>query len=216
MREFYPIFLDLTGRRAVVIGGGPVAERKALSLLAAGAEVAVVSPELTPGLAGLAANGKISHEKRKYKRGDLSGAFIAVAATDDPHVNTAASLEAAASGVLINSVRPPGAGNFIVPSSIQKGGLTLAVSTGGGCPALTKKIRKDLEDFLGEGYGPFLEFLGHARTALKERMPDENLRAEALTALVESGLIDAFRTKDLSQARAEGNKMLDSLIAGKS
>jgi precorrin-2 dehydrogenase/sirohydrochlorin ferrochelatase len=213
MKNFYPIFLDVAGKRAVVLGGGPVAARKAASLYEAGAEVLVISPELCEQLSLMAGKGAIRNLPRRYEPGDLAGAFIAVAATDDPETNKKATAEARAAGILINCVRPPVAGNFIVPSSIQRGGLTLAISTGGGCPALSKRLRRDLETLLGREYGAFLLFLEETRDYLKKTLPDEHDRQEVLTAIVESGLVEAFRETSKEEARAKGRELLESLIS---
>src|SRR6185436_16724707 len=102
--KFYPIFLRLEGRPCVVIGGGEVAERKVESLRAAGARVMLVSPELTPALRALLEQGEIEHRPRPYRPGDLAGAFLAFAATDDAAVNAAIAGEAESGGVLLNAV----------------------------------------------------------------------------------------------------------------
>jgi len=212
MKNFYPIFLDVAGKRAVVIGGGAVAARKAATLSSAGALVLVISPELHPDLALMVKNGAVAHESRRYQPGDLAGAAVAVAATDNPETNIKAASEARASGVPVNCVRPPDAGDFIVPSSIKRGDLTVAISTGGGCPALSKRIRKDLESILGAEYGEFLEFLEESRGYLKSKVADEKNRQEALTALVESGMVEAFRGNP-GAARVRGKAMLEELVA---
>jgi precorrin-2 dehydrogenase/sirohydrochlorin ferrochelatase len=213
MRKFYPIFLDAAGRKAVVIGGGAVAARKARTLTAAGATVTVISPELGASLTRMAERGAVTHVPRKYRKGDLAGALLAVAATDDPRANMKAAEEASERGVLLNCARPPDAGNFIVPSSVTRGGLTVAIATGGGCPALSKRLRKDLDVFLGREYGPFLEFLEGARAVLKESLLDDHKRGEALTALVDSDLLHEFRDGMVEQARKRGAAMLEELIA---
>ena len=92
--KYYPVFLRLAGRRCVVVGGGEVAERKVRSLLAAGAQVAVVSPSLTAELAALAVRGEIEHAARPYRTGDLAGALLAYAATDDESLHEDISNEA--------------------------------------------------------------------------------------------------------------------------
>ena len=213
MKKFYPVFLDMEGKKAVVIGGGPVAARKAGALAKAGAEVTLVSPALDRKAAELVSGGGIEHTARRYRRGDLAGAFLAVAATDEPDTNLDVASEAKSSGILVNCVRPPSAGSFIVPSSIRRGGLTVAISTGGGCPALSKRLKKDIDALLGREYGPFLAFLEDARAELKARLTDEDGRAEALTALVESDLIDQFRAGRQAEAAEKGRAALDDLIA---
>ena len=211
--KFYPAFIKLSGRRAVVIGGGPVAGRKAASLASAGAAVSVISPEVSPSITKLAGKGVIIHKQRRYRKGDLKGAFIAVAATDDPAVNQRIAGEAEGLGILVNCVEPPEAGNFIVPSSISRGDLTLAISTGGASPALARRLRQDLEAFLGSGYGAFLDFLEEVRPVLKERLPDQADRARALEELSGPGLASVFLSRPKAEALKAAQEMLARLLA---
>lgn len=189
----YPAFLDLRGRPCVVIGGGPVAERKARSLLAAGAAVAVVSPSLTPSLAGLAGSGAITHRKKEFEERDLEGAAVVIAAADSPAVNTAAARYCRARNILVNVAAPPGEGNFIVPSVVERGDLTIAVSTGGASPALSRRIRQELEQRYGPEYGTVLEKLAALRARLLEEVPDEAVRREIFQAIADSDALGLLR-----------------------
>ena len=156
----YPLFLDLTDQPVTVIGAGKVATRKVRTLLAAGARVTVVSPSATPALRRLKT---IPWLRRRYRRGDLRGARLVVAATDDLRVNEAVCAEARRRRLLVNCIAPPAAGNFIVPSTIHRGGITLAISTGGASPAFAKRLRRDLEQFLRAGYPELLKQMRRAR-----------------------------------------------------
>ncbi len=211
--KFYPAFIDLSGRQAVVIGGGPVAGRKAASLASAGAEVSVISPEVSPQTKKLADEGAIVHKQRRYRKGDLKGSFIAVAATDDPAVNLRIAGEAEGLGILVNCVNPPEAGNFIVPSSITRGDLTLAISTGGTSPALARRLRQDLEAFLGPGYGPLLDFLEEARRLLKDRLPDQAARAKAFEELSGPELASLFLSRPEAEALKAAREVLARLLS---
>ena len=213
MRRLYPAFLDVEGRKAVVIGGGAVAARKAASLVEAGASLTLVSPELVPSLAKLVEEGKARHVARRYEKGDLAGAFIAVAATDDPETNRLAAAEARESGILVNCASPPGSGNFYVPSSIHRDGLTVAISTGGACPALTKALRIRLDEEIGEGFGPLLKFLEDARATLKDELASEDERAAVLEELVGSGLVESFGSLPGEEAARAGTRLLQSAIS---
>ena len=141
----YPLFLELTGQPATVIGGGPVATRKTRSLLAAGACVTVITPVATPALRRLK---KIRWLRRRYQAGDLRGARLVVAATDDLIVNQRVCAEAHRRRQLVNCAAPPAAGNFIVPALVRHGALTIAISTGGASPAKAKAFRVKLERIL--------------------------------------------------------------------
>lgn len=145
-RRFYPIFLDVEGRHAIVIGGGAVAERKVTGLLNAGARVTVISPTLTRKLGRWATSGRIAARVRPYKRGDLGRgkalADLAFAVTDNPAINQAVAAEAMRKRVWIN--RADGSTGFILPAVGRAGIVTLAVSTGGKDPALAKRVRDAL------------------------------------------------------------------------
>lgn len=142
MTDYYPAYLNIAGRRAVVIGGGAVAERKAVQLLASGADVTLVSPDATPELERIASEERLRWVRRAYVAGDLAGAWLAVAATDDPEVQRSVHAEAEREKTLLNVVDVAELCGFIAPSIVQRGPVTIAVSTGGASPALARKIRE--------------------------------------------------------------------------
>ncbi|HYQ82597.1 MAG TPA: bifunctional precorrin-2 dehydrogenase/sirohydrochlorin ferrochelatase [Rubrobacter sp.] len=151
----YPIFLNLSGRRCVVVGGGAVASRKAGKLLQAGADVVVVSPEVRTELAGM----DVEIQNRAYEYGDLEGANLVFTATDSREVNAAVAKEAKERGVPVNVADRPSEGDFAVPSTLRRGGLQVAVSTGGASPTLARRIRNELEEAFGpEWAGVVREF----------------------------------------------------------
>ena len=143
---YYPVFLNLKGKRTVVIGGGKVAERKILTLLKADADITVVSPEITKKIEGEKLKGGIKHVCRQYRKSDLKNAFLVIAATDSQIMNEQVSKDAPC---LLNVVDTPHLCNFIVPSVMKRGPLTIAISTSGISPALLKLIRKELEKMYG-------------------------------------------------------------------
>jgi precorrin-2 dehydrogenase/sirohydrochlorin ferrochelatase len=194
--KYYPVFLRVAGRRCVVIGGGEVAERKVGSLLAAGARVAVVSPALNGGLVVLASRGEIEHVARPYRKGDLGGALLAYAATDDEALHAAVAAEAEAAGVLLNVVDRPRWCDFIVPSIMRRGDLAVAVSTAGASPALARRVREDIERALGPEYERALDVLARLRRHLQEQPLSAAQRRRILTGLVASELLDRLRDAD--------------------
>jgi len=153
----YPLFLDLTGQPVTVIGAGKVAARKIRTLLKAGARITVISPQATR------LPKAVRWIRRAYRRGDLAGARLVIAATDNLPVNEAVCAEAKRRRQLVNCIAPPSAGNFIVPALIQRGGITLAISTGGASPAFAKRMRRDLECFLADGYPELLRKMSKQR-----------------------------------------------------
>ena len=159
----YPIFLDLSNQPTVVIGAGHVATRKIRALLKAGAAVTVISPQAAAPIRKLAQTKRIQWLARCYRSSDLRGARLVVAATDDLALNQTICAEAKRRKLLVNCIAPSAAGNFIVPSLLMRGGITLAISTNGASPAFSKRLRRDLEHFLGDEYPELLKAMSAAR-----------------------------------------------------
>ena len=207
--KFYPAYLDLRDRPCLVIGGGAVAERKALSLLEAGAEVTVVSPVLTPKLKELSVSGKITHRQKNFDEQDLSGEFLAIAATDSSEVNIQAAHACKKRHMLVNVAAPPEESTFIVPSVLERGELLIAVSTSGASPALSQKIRRELEHRYGPEYELFLGKLSALRARVLEEVPDEQERGRIFHALVDSDAIEL-----LKQGRTQEAEIRMAEVAG--
>jgi len=167
--RYYPIFLNIRGKRCVVVGGGPVALRKVKALLEHEANVEVISPELCPELSQLAKSRAIQVLQKNYNGGDLQGAFIAIAATDDGEINNKVAEEARAKGVLVNVVDDSEHSDFIVPSQLRRGDITIAVSTAGKSPALARKIRTRLEKDFGAEYASLALLVDEVRSELKRQ-----------------------------------------------
>jgi precorrin-2 dehydrogenase / sirohydrochlorin ferrochelatase len=180
----YPIVVELTGRRCVVIGGGAVAERKVDGLLAAGAVVTVVSPKLSAGLKSRASKREIQVEPRRYRRGDLAGASLAFVATDDPRLAAAVAREGRSEGIWVNAADDPEHCDFILPSVVRRGSLIVAVTTGGGSPALARAVREEIERLLPNDYAAFAETVAEVRQELRARgvSPDASAWNHALVA----------------------------------
>jgi siroheme synthase-like protein len=169
MTTFYPVFLNLTGRRCVIIGGGQVAEGKVSKLLDSGAKIIVISPDATQGIRDYADSGQIEYSLRKYQEGDLNGAFLVVAATNDRVVNQEIFEEAEKSGILLNAVDDMPRCSFIAPSIVEKGPITVAISTGGASPALARKLREKLEVSQALDWADATNMLSHARQIIKDK-----------------------------------------------
>lgn len=198
--KYYPVFLVLRDRPCVVIGGGEVAERKALSLLEAGADVTIVSPALSPKLAGLAHTGKIRHLPRDFEEHDLSGMLLAVAATDSPSVNKYAAMLCRKKHVLVNVAAPPEESTFIVPSVVERGNLVIAISTGGASPGLSKRIRGELEQRFGPEYDLFTERMAGLRKRLMEEVRSEESRREIVQAVLDSDVLYLLKNGEPHEA----------------
>jgi siroheme synthase-like protein len=182
----FPLFVELGGRPCVVLGGGAVAERKVAGLLEAGAAVTVVSPTLTPALAKLVNAGRVGHIERGYAYGDLAGASLAFAATDDGAINAAVAHEGRARGVWVNAVDDPAHCDAILPAVVRRGAITIAVGTGGASPALARAVRERVELALPEAYGALAEIAGRVRREL--RAAGQRASAEAWQDALRDGL----------------------------
>lgn len=166
---YYPIFLNVRGKKCLVVGGGNVALRKVQSLLERGASVEVVSPTLCPELSRMAGEGTIQALQRRYKAEDLQAALVAVAATDDAETNEGVAAEARRRGVLVNIVDDPQHSDFIVPSYLSRGDVIIAISTSGRSPALARKIRTKLEKDFGAEYAQLALLADEVRSELKRQ-----------------------------------------------
>lgn len=194
--RYYPVFLRVEGRPCLVIGGGEIAERKVASLLAAGASVTVVSPTLTAALRASIEAGQVTHHHRPYRSGDLDGFFLAYAATNDDSLHAEIAVEAHATGVPLNVVDRPQWCDFIVPSTLSRGDLTVAVSTAGGSPALARRVRREIEALIGPEYEQALTLLRSLRQRLQAAGLPVAERGRILNDLVDSDLLECLRAGD--------------------
>jgi precorrin-2 dehydrogenase/sirohydrochlorin ferrochelatase len=186
MPRYYPICLDLEGKCCLVVGGGKIAERKIVTLLDYGAKVRVVSPKVTSEITNLLRQGKIWYEEREFQPGDLTGAFLVIAATNIDQINKTVAREARRHGLLINVVDAPADSTFILPSVLKRGDLAISISTGGKSPALARKIRQDLEAQYGREYEILVDILGSLRPDILRMEPDIEKRRGLFQRLAES------------------------------
>jgi siroheme synthase-like protein len=159
----YPVNLVVAGRRCVVVGGGAVAARKVEGLVAAGARVVVVAPRVSSRIRELG----VDVVERGYAAGDLDGAWLALAATDDPAVNAAVHADGEAARVWVNAADEPEACSFTLPAVVRRGPVTVAVSTAGRSPALASWIKEQVAGQLGPEIAELAEWLSEARDQLK-------------------------------------------------
>jgi precorrin-2 dehydrogenase/sirohydrochlorin ferrochelatase len=202
MRKLYPMLVDLTGKRCLVVGGGSVAERKVTLLVECGADVEVVSPTTTSRLAALAATGALRVRRRRVRPSDLAGAFLVVVATDDREVNREVAERVRGAGGLVNVADDPEACTFLVPSVLRRGDLTIAISTGGGSPALAKKLRQRLEQTVGPEYEAYLSALRLLRERARQAIADPEARQALFRRAVESDLFERAARGDAAAVAA--------------
>jgi siroheme synthase-like protein len=166
---YFPAFLDIRRKKCFIVGGGSVALRKANHLLGCGAQVTVISSSLHPDLAKLAKKKILRVIRRDYEPGDPRGTFIAVAATDDRKLNRRVAKDARKARALVNVVDDPELSDFILPAVVRRGNFTLAISTGGRSPALSRKLRERLETMFGAEYSSLVELVEEIRSSLKRK-----------------------------------------------
>ena len=233
MSGLYPAFLSLAGRRCVVVGGGAVAARKVRGLVAADADVTVITPETAPDVEVLASSGLVRMERRRYRAagpdaagsdavnpdaaglaaagpgaGDLAGAFLVVAATDDRAVNEVVVRDARAVGALVNVVDDPAACDVTVPAVVRRGDVTLAVSTGGRSPGFARFLREELADWLSDERLALLDLVADVRGEL--RAAGANPGPERWRQAVRSNILDILATGDRAAARRSLLAALDA------
>lgn len=199
--KYYPIYLNLKGRRCVIIGGGRVAERKCIPLIENEADITIISPEITERLEDYKRRGLIRHISRPYRKGDLRSAFLVVAATDSEEINKRVYSEAAERNILLNVVDNPELCNFIVPSVFERGELKIAISTGGISPAFAKRIRKELEVMYNREFSKYLRFVKKLRKEIKDKTRQEKDRTDLLNYLASEEIFNILRKEGFEAAK---------------
>ena len=192
----YPVNLDLTDRPTLVVGGGQVAVRKVSGLLQAGARVAVVAPEAVPEIAE---DPDLRWFARDYRRGEVASYRLAIAATDDPAVNTQVRVDGDAAGVFVNSADDPANCSFTLPAVARRGDLQVAVSTNGRSPGLARWMRRRLERDLSAGYEQLLDLLAEMR--IEARQAHGTSEVEGWDAALDDGLLELVRNDRIEEAR---------------
>jgi precorrin-2 dehydrogenase/sirohydrochlorin ferrochelatase len=191
--KVFPLFLKLEGRRCLVVGAGSIAEGKIGGLIAVDAQIRVVAPEATAQVQTWAGEGKIDWERRRFQSSDLEGTFLVVAATSSTAVHEEIYGEARRRGVLCNVVDVPHLCDFFYPAIVRRGSLQIAISTAGESPALSQRLRKELEQQFGPEYEAWVAAIGEARAELATRDLTVEDRKEILHELASREFYEKFR-----------------------
>ena len=187
-REYYPVFFDLEGRSVLVIGGGRLALEKVTGLLAAEACVTVVASDINGELSELRDDGQLEHLAREYHSGDMQGRALVMAANDDPSANAALHADARAIGVPLNAADDPTNCDFILPAVVRNPPLTLAISTGGGSPAMARRVREELSDYLDAETSSLADLVAEVRAELREQGVFRSIPSDAWQSAMDSPL----------------------------
>ena len=206
MNILYPIFVKLTGKKCIVIGGGRVATQKVKKLLKARGFVTVISPKVTEILKEYASRNAIQVIRRQYRAGDLERAFLVISATDSKKINESIAEEAREEKILCNIVDDPSLCDFYVPSICERDDLKIAISTNGKSPAVAKKIKEELSQLYGPQIGSLLKGLGSLRKKLARKVLESRRRSEILSRIVQSHTLYTMsnrRGEELTKLRKE-------------
>ena len=209
----YPIFLELAGRRVVVVGAGAVAVRKAQILLAAGARLVVVADKIDNAITTLCHDSKAELVRSRYSKDYLAGAVLVIAATNNLEINRRIYKDCQQLEVLCNVIDEPALCDFFVPAVVKRGDLQIAVGTAGSCPAYAGHIRKKLEQIFTVEHGRFLSQLEAIRKRVLEELPDSADRKTLLGQLVDDKSFEYFVRNSPSQWRSWAEKMIEQFSA---
>jgi siroheme synthase-like protein len=218
---FYIACLKLKGRRCVVVGAGEIGLEKIDGLLVCDGDVTVIAPEAEPAIQQLAREGSITWEQREYEPGDVDGAFMIIAATNDTDVNIRVFNDAEARAMLVNVVDVPPLCNFILPAITRTGPLAIAISTAGASPALAKRMKREISEQFGEAYADLAVILNDARGWAKSTLPTYQDRKEFFEGIVNGDpdpidLLNGGRVDELHALIAEARAQAEQRLAGAS
>ncbi len=204
----YPANLVLRGRRVLVVGAGAVAARKVEGLLACGADVLVVAPEVNAEIRALVDAGAVALHQRAYQAADLDGAWLAVTATADREVNRAVFEDGEDRRIWVNAADDPVSCSFTLPSVVRQGPVMVTVATGGHSPALATWLSRHVAGELGPEYAQLAGLLAEARA----RLQAQGRSTEGLDWLsaIDSGMLELIRLGDVGRAKERLQACLSS------
>ena len=205
----YPVFLELAGRRVVVVGGGAVAVRKAQALLEAGVRLVVVAERISDMMTALCADSSAELVKSKYSKDYLVGAVLVIAATNNQQLNRQIYKDCQELEILCNVVDEPQLCDFFVPAVVKRGDLQIAIGTEGQCPAYAGHIRKKLEKLFTDKHGEFLAELERLREQIIAYVPDATDRKSLLGKLVDDESFEYFTQIGAAAWRKQAEKLIE-------
>ncbi|WP_411503645.1 precorrin-2 dehydrogenase/sirohydrochlorin ferrochelatase family protein [Brevibacillus centrosporus] len=211
--RYYPMMVNLQKKRCLVVGGGLVAERKIRGLLDADADVYVVAPSCTDQIDAWSQQGEIAWERRFFEPTDTEKAVLIIAATNQPDINLAV-YQACQPQQWINIVDRPDLCTFTVPAVVERGDMQIAISTGGNNPGLAKKLRSQIEKWVGPEYGDYTRFLGEMRQRVLRLHLAESQKRAILAKLLDERFLDWTRSGELGRRDREAERLLQGQESG--
>jgi len=199
--NFYPVHLNISGMRCVVVGGGEVAERKVARLLECGADVVLVGKTITRELEAMKREGRIDHIPDDYRSDYIEGAFLVIGATDRDEINEEIYLDSKERNVLVNIVDDPERCQFIVPSQVRRGDLLISISTGGKSPALARRLRENLEGKYGHEYKILLDIMGRLRGKIIASGSSPEANKDVFESILDTDILRYIREGDWNRVR---------------
>jgi len=210
MAHLFPIFLSLSGKECLVVGGGQVAERKIADLLECEANINVISPTAGDLIRLWSNQGLINWQAREIEENDLDNIFLAFVATNNMHTNQMVVNWCRERGILVNAVDDPPNCDFYVPAVVRRNSLVVAISTEGKSPMFARKLREQLEQLIGEEYGEFVDFLGVQREYIKQAVTDIEERKKIFAALADSDILDLLKAGERERAKERMEQCMSS------
>jgi len=199
--NLFPVFFNLQGRRCVVAGGGPVAQRKAGQLLECGARVLIVSPSATQQIKAWSSEGQLIWRRHAWTREHAAGAFMVFAATSSSRTNRIIAATCREKGILVTVADNPELCDFMVPAVLRRKALSVAISTRGNSPMLARKIRGELEQILTDAHGEFVDLLGALRRKLRQSVPDARQRRKIFETIADSDILALLKAGKRTEAK---------------
>lgn len=211
--DYYPVLVNLKNKPCVIVGGGHIAERKAGSLIEAGASVTVISPDCSPQIENWMQQGALTILHEFYCAGtrEMEQSFLVFAATNNPEINEAVRLEAEALGKLVTVADNTSGSSFIVPAMVRRGKLLISVSTGGASPTIARKIKQELEQAYGFEYETYLDLVQELRLLIQSQVEDIEVRLQMLRLMLDWELMSLIRSSGTDTYWKQ--ELIDSLSA---
>lgn len=210
MANLFPVFLSLSGKECLVVGGGQVAERKIADLLECEANINVISPTAGDLIRLWSNQGLINWQAREIEESDLNNIFLAFVATNNMHTNQMVANWCRERGIMVNAVDDPPNCDFYVPAVVRRNSLIVAISTEGKSPMFARRLREQLEELIGEEYGEFVDFLGELREPVKQAVSDIEERKRIFAALADSDILDLLKAGERERAKERMEQCMSS------